>query len=105
MTAQAGPGHAAHLHLLSGQLTTHGDAVQTIGNEAVEVVNVAQREINREFTPTVQQIMGEAYLYCVQERGPGSFMRMKAFMEQHVDTHKRSMFEKAVKVSSLRGGK
>lgn len=96
MVAQAGPAHAGHLHLLSGQLTTHGDALQALGNEVTELVNTTQREINREFTPVIQGIMHESYEYCMNERGSGSFMRMKAFMEQHVNTHHRRMFEKAV---------
>jgi hypothetical protein len=96
VTAQAGAARAAHMSLLSGQLTTHGDALQAICNEVIEYINATQREINREFTPGVQEVMVDAYNYCTNERGSGSFMRMKRFMEEHVDRHKRNMFERSV---------
>jgi hypothetical protein len=96
VTAQAGPARAAHMSLLSGQLTTHGDSLQATCNEVIEYINATQREINREFTPGVQEVMMDAYTYCTNESGSGSFMRMKRYMEEHVDRHKRDMFERSV---------
>ncbi|KAA8898231.1 hypothetical protein FN846DRAFT_910178 [Sphaerosporella brunnea] len=104
VTAQAGPARAAHMHLLSGQLTTHGDAMQAICNEIIEFVNTTQREINREFAPGVQQAMVQAYMYCTNESGSGCFARMKGFMQQHVEQNKRVMFERSVNSIKCRLG-
>ncbi|KAE8553079.1 hypothetical protein EYB25_004458 [Talaromyces marneffei] len=40
--------------------------------------------------------MVPAYAICVEERGSGSFMRMKAAMSSHVSSCRTSMFEKSV---------
>ncbi|KAK8136375.1 hypothetical protein PG984_004315 [Apiospora sp. TS-2023a] len=54
-----------------------------------------QREASRAFTPVIRQAMLEAYRICVEERGTGSFARMKAAMESHVSTSRHSMFHQA----------
>ena len=55
-----------------------------------------QRELSREvLSPTVKRHMGDAYTACAEERGPGSFARMKACMAGHVNQEKRVMFKDA----------
>lgn len=54
-----------------------------------------QREASRAFTPVIKQAMLEAYRICVEERGTGSFARMKTAMESHVSTSRHSMFHQA----------
>ena len=58
-------------------------------------VNEAQREINREFTPVIKEAMGDAYQLCTDERGTGSYKRMKAHMQDHVETSREHMFSEA----------
>lgn len=57
-----------------------------------------QREANRDFTPQIQQIMGHAYEVCTDERGPGSYARMKTAMVSHVSNVRDSMFYEATKI-------
>ncbi|KAK8038081.1 hypothetical protein PG994_014848 [Apiospora phragmitis] len=54
-----------------------------------------QREASRAFTPVICQAMSEAYRICTEASGPGSFNRMKAAMESHVNNSRHSMFHQA----------
>ncbi|KAG8163857.1 hypothetical protein KVR01_005775 [Diaporthe batatas] len=54
-----------------------------------------QREVNRGFTPVIQAAMKPAYEACTNERGEGTFVRMKAIMESHVATARNTMFRQA----------
>jgi hypothetical protein len=56
-----------------------------------------QREANRDFTPTVANIMHSVYDMCTNECGKGSFMCMKAHMAQQVEQNRHSMFHDATK--------
>jgi hypothetical protein len=96
VSAQAGPARVAHLHLLAGQLTNHGDFLSSTASEIIEQINAAQKEVNREFVPGVQNAMRPAYELCSAEAGSGCFMRMKAHMNHHVSTNNVSMFETTV---------
>lgn len=42
--------------------------------------------------------MNYAYVICTEERGPGSYARMKTHMVSHVETARRTMFRAAVDV-------
>lgn len=57
-----------------------------------EYIKNRQREISRILTPDIQRSMSQAYTACDQERGPGSFNRMKGHMLGHVRHHKSTMF-------------
>lgn len=48
-------------------------AFNDLGKQTIFNVNEAQREINREFTPSVTQAMGPTYERCAQENGNVSF--------------------------------
>lgn len=85
----------ASLHVLSGQLNTYGDVFRGVATDITAEINTAQREINREFTPVIATIMATAYDYCTHESGPGSFIRMKHGMEEHVQGVHRTMFEQS----------
>src|SRR5690242_19524435 len=54
-----------------------------------------QREANRDFAPTILDSMQAAYEICTDERGPGSFKRMKAAMSEHVERSRHHMFSDA----------
>ncbi|XP_078542647.1 nuclear GTPase SLIP-GC isoform X2 [Lissotriton helveticus] len=57
-----------------------------------EYIKNRQREISRILTPDIQRSMSQAYTACDQERGPGSFNRMKGHMLGHVRHRKSTMF-------------
>lgn len=54
-----------------------------------------QREANRDFTPTVANIMHTVYEMCADEFGQGSFKRMKDHMSSYVEQNRRHMFKDA----------
>lgn len=83
------------LRVLSGQLNTYGDVFKGVVADITAEINTAQREINREFTPTIATVMATAYDYCARESGPGSFVRMKHGMEEHVRSIHRTVFEQS----------
>lgn len=80
-------------------LSTQADAYKVIFNDMaasmIENVNEGQREINREFTPVVTAAMETAYQLCTDERGPGSFNRMRGHMSSQIHANKMSMFTEA----------
>lgn len=76
---------------LNGYQATFND----MAAQVVAQINAGQREINREFTPVIMSCMDPAYDLCTDERGIGSFKRMKDHMLRHVDQSKVSMFDDA----------
>lgn len=75
---------------LAAQVT---EIPQVLREEAQRV----QREANRDFTPQIQQMMLHAYDVCTEERGPGSYARMKNAMISHVADVRNTMFYSATK--------
>lgn len=94
----------AGLHMLENQVSAYESILKDLSNATKEYINATQRDINREFTPVIEQAMATAYEQCVEERGKcrtflrrrsrlmvtgsGSFARMKAAMNSHV-AHER----------------
>ncbi|XP_066288368.1 uncharacterized protein [Branchiostoma lanceolatum] len=66
--------------------------------ELKEFITAQQREISRVMTPAVQNRMEPAYETCTNERGPGSFNRMRNHMDVHVVYEKDIMFDQASQV-------
>lgn len=62
---------------------------------AVTSLNEGQREINREFVPAILAAMEPAYNAAAEERGTGSFMRMKGQVTGHIQANKQQMFQSA----------
>ncbi|KAK4199425.1 hypothetical protein QBC40DRAFT_349451 [Triangularia verruculosa] len=83
------------VNMLGQQLETHGHGLVDIANQAVATMQERQRDASRSFTPTVQEVMRPAYDGCTEERGPGSFKRMKAIMIDHVTRNQEAMFRTA----------
>ena len=59
----------AGLSMLQQQLQVYDNILKDVANNAKEMVNTAQKDINREFTPMVEQAMLWAYEACVEEHG------------------------------------
>ncbi|KAM7187037.1 hypothetical protein V8F33_011456 [Rhypophila sp. PSN 637] len=81
--------------ILNQQLKAHNQTLSEVPNMLVQVVQDLQRDANRSFTPVILEKMVPGYEACVEERGPGSFMRMKAAMISHVDRARGTMFQEA----------
>ncbi|KAK4218543.1 hypothetical protein QBC37DRAFT_437200 [Rhypophila decipiens] len=81
--------------ILNQQLKAHNQTLSEVPNMLVQVVQDLQRDANRSFTPVILEKMVPAYEACVEERGPGSFMRMKAAMISHVERASKTMFQEA----------
>lgn len=81
--------------MLNQQLQTHNQSLSEIPNLLTSVVQELQRDANRAFTPVILEKMIPAYEACVEERGMGSFMRMKAAMLSHVTRARSTMFRDA----------
>ncbi|KAK3307526.1 uncharacterized protein B0T15DRAFT_530475 [Chaetomium strumarium] len=86
------------LAMLSQQLQAHSRLITDLGPAVLGLAQERQREANRAFTPVIQDEMTPAYDGCVNERGLGSYMRMKNIMVNHVSTHCKSMFRTATGV-------
>ena len=87
----------AGLHMLQQQLTVYEDIFKDLAATTKELINAQQKEINREFTPVIENAMLPAYNTCTGESGPGSYMRMKAAMTGHVEQERHIMFEDSTK--------
>ena len=89
-------GHSiSRIGLLGTQLTTYRNIFNDLTTTMITRINDGQREINREFTPVIAAAMEPAYQACADERGTGSYKRMKGHMAEHVDHNKLSMFNAA----------
>ncbi|KAF8438219.1 hypothetical protein BGX38DRAFT_1273714 [Terfezia claveryi] len=81
------------LGILERQLGMYEQQARMASEEAINQINTIQRDTNREFAPVVMNAMLPSYIWCVEERGPGSYMRMKTHMIEHVTENRRAMFE------------
>lgn len=89
---QIGTGIAG-LHMLQQQVGNYENLLKDLSATVKDTINANQKEINREFVPVIEQVMAAAYEACVDERGPGSFARMKAAMNSHVAQERHTMFQ------------
>ncbi|EED18159.1 conserved hypothetical protein [Talaromyces stipitatus ATCC 10500] len=96
ITQTTGP--LGSIHMLSQQLRVYQQSVKELFNQQALDISAQSKDINRMFEPVIVESMIPAYTSCVEERGPGSFMRMKATMSSHVSDNRDSMFEKSVDV-------
>jgi hypothetical protein len=90
--------NVAGLITLSSQILAHMRTVQALPATLRARITDLQREANRQFTPVICEAMATAYEICTNERGQGSFARMKAAMVNHVDVARYSMFQDATEV-------
>ncbi|KAI1478877.1 Dynamin family-domain-containing protein [Daldinia eschscholtzii] len=80
---------------LSSQILAHMRTIEQLPITLRAVITDLQREASRQFTPAICNAMQYAYQVCTEERGPGSFNRMKAAMANHVETTRYTMFNEA----------
>ncbi|KAI0020202.1 Dynamin family-domain-containing protein [Xylariomycetidae sp. FL0641] len=87
--------NAASMLTLSQQILAHMRSLEALPDAIKASITDLQREASREFTPIIVNVMKRAYEDCTNERGPGSFARMKYIMTSHVDNNKQVMFRLA----------
>ena len=85
----------ARIGILGNQLRNHERELQDVSAATTAQLNERQREINREFVPQIALSMQPVYDECMEISGSGSFKRMKASMEQHVEANRILMFQGA----------
>lgn len=85
----------ANLAMLKSSIFNYEQMFQALSVELLASMQEAQKEANRDFVPTIANIMVTAYELCTDECGPGSFMRMKGHMNSHVDRERHHMFKSA----------
>lgn len=85
----------ASLSTLKTQIHTYELLFSELTQELTTNMTELQREANRDFSPTIAQIMHTVYEACAEEHGKGSFARMKAHMSAHVERARHSMFNAA----------
>lgn len=100
----------AGLRMLQQQLGVYENIIKDLANTVKGTINTTQKDINREFTPVIERAMTAAYDACVAEAGmylsssremelilagPGSYARMKAAMQAHVDQERHVMFQQS----------
>ncbi|KAL8724724.1 MAG: hypothetical protein Q9166_007785 [cf. Caloplaca sp. 2 TL-2023] len=80
------------LSMLSHQITVYEQILKDLAANIKDVIVAAQKDINREFGPVLQRAMQPSYEWCEAERGPGQYKRMKAYMIDHVEQNRDTMF-------------
>lgn len=85
-------GNVGRLLMLKHGLANYREIVADATNKTKQEIAGKQRDINREFVPVIARAMVPAYDYCTEERGSGSFKRMKAYVASHVEDKKQEMF-------------
>ncbi|KAI1074397.1 hypothetical protein F5B20DRAFT_586283 [Whalleya microplaca] len=83
---------------LSSQIMAHMRTLEQLPLTLRETITNLQRDASREFVPQICEAMMYAYQVCTDERGTGSYARMKAAMAEHVDHSRHTMFRQATDV-------
>ncbi|ETS86827.1 hypothetical protein PFICI_00655 [Pestalotiopsis fici W106-1] len=87
--------NVAGVMMLSQQILNH---IRTLGELPATLkatITDLQREASRQFVPVIMEAMAYAYHVCSEERGTGSYARMKTAMIGHVELNKNTMFVQA----------
>ena len=87
----------AAFQMLKSQIPNHKQALKDASTVAKSDIVAKQKDINREFVPTITKNMINAFDTCNREIGSGQFLRMKAAMADHVSTVRHSMYDKSTK--------
>ncbi|KAI0538109.1 hypothetical protein GGR58DRAFT_513346 [Xylaria digitata] len=87
--------HVTGLITLSSQIQAHARTMQALPDTVYAEITESQREASRQFTPAICNAMMDAYIICTNERGTGSYLRMKEAMAEHVEIARHSMFSEA----------
>ncbi|KAF1918118.1 hypothetical protein BDU57DRAFT_528585 [Ampelomyces quisqualis] len=85
----------ANLAALKTQIYTYEQLFADLNQVLVARMTELQREANRDFTPTIANIMHTVYDICTNEHGTGSFKRMKEHMTNFVTQYRHRMFHDA----------
>lgn len=102
--AVRGGSSVAFFHLLQQSITTYKEIFKDAANSARTTMTQHQRVTNQEFAPVITEHMLDAYSGCVAKYGTGSYVRMKALMQNHVVSHRHDMFTESIqKVETLLG--
>lgn len=86
----------ANLSILKTQVCNYEQLFKDLGVTLITQMNELQREANRDFSPCIAGIMHTVYDVCTEERGAGSYKRMKEHMENHVERERHRMFHEAI---------
>lgn len=78
----------ARFYMLRNQLQAYREVIKDASNKTKVDISTRQKDINREFVPVITLNMLPAYQYCTEERGTGSYKRMKAHMDTYVESTK-----------------
>jgi hypothetical protein len=87
----------ANLAALKTQIVTYEQLFADLNQVLIGRMTELQRDANRDFTPTIMDIMHTVYERCADEHGVGSFKRMKEHMLNYVDHYRFQMFEDATR--------
>jgi len=85
----------ASLSTLKTQIYTYEMLFGELNQILIESMTEQQREANRDFTPTIANIMHTVYESCTDLHGAGSFKHMKEAMSSYVERNRHNMFNEA----------
>jgi hypothetical protein len=91
----------ANLAALKTQIYTYEQLFADLNQVLITKMTELQREANRDFTPTIANIMHSVYDICANERGAGSYKRMKENMTNYVAQFRQHMFHDATRTVKL----
>ncbi|TLD13539.1 uncharacterized protein PgNI_04082 [Pyricularia grisea] len=89
------PGSAQDLAALGRQTDRYLATAAGILNDVQQHITNAQRQANRQLEPIIVLSMTPGYRQALEEKGSGSYKRMKDIMAAHVEVVRHTMFEKA----------
>ena len=85
-------GSVARFMMLKHGLLTYREMIADATNRTKKDISEKQKDINQGFVPVVADLMNPVYDYCTEERGAGSFKRMKAGMADHIANSEKEIF-------------
>ncbi|KAL8858213.1 MAG: hypothetical protein Q9178_005225 [Gyalolechia marmorata] len=85
----------ASLSMLSHQISVYEQVMKDAAASTKDMIIAAQKDINREFIPVLERVMQPSYEWCEAESGSGQYKRMKAYMHDHVEANRDTMFQES----------
>ncbi|GAD94993.1 hypothetical protein NFIA_000950 [Paecilomyces variotii No. 5] len=82
--------------ILDRQSTNHAKSLSTLFLSKERSFKELQRNVSREFTPAVTEVMQPAYEECNAQSGTGALKRMRTIMERNIETSRDRIFDHTV---------
>lgn len=80
------------LRLLQSQIAGYDSVLKSHAKSVRQEIDSAQKDISRQFVPSIQTALRPAYAACANDHGDNMFKRIKTRMQEHVQDCRHTLF-------------